>query len=167
MDAVLDLSHEYPFASACLVLGASWYVLTRLRSPGATLSSQPGGLSREAALAAARERQQQMLADASLQSKEQAAARAPRATAPESARKEAAPSAANRSQAAADAAAARFASQQAPSPPPAASAKRKETIAEKLARIEKGKGSSDFNPLHGQSGSGGAGRAINRKKGGG
>ena len=48
---------------------------------------------------------------------------------------------------------------------PAASTKKKETLLEKMERIEKGKGSADFNPLHGKTQTGGQGLSQ-RKKGG-
>ena len=45
--------------------------------------------------------------------------------------------------------------------------KPKESMTERLARIERGKGPSDHNPLHGHSSGSSAGGVINRKKGGG
>ena len=54
-----------------------------------------------------------------------------------------------------------------PAPVPDASSKRKETTAEKLARIHKGKGANeDFNPLHGSGTSSSAGGTLSNKKGG-
>ena len=46
------------------------------------------------------------------------------------------------------------------------SGKKKMSYTERLEKIERGKGQSDYNPLAGHGGSGGGGKLIQRKKGG-
>lgn len=167
---LLDFATANPGMAIVISLGVIWFLLTKLRatSSGVTIGGTTPA-DREAALEAARQRQQEQLAaaaEARLKAVEPPKDKpaSPAAVEPAAAQMPARMKAAMERRLAAERAEAR--TQQPPAPEvPASSGKKKESLLEKLERIEKGKGSSDFNPLHGKTQTGGAG-LTQRKRGG-
>lgn len=194
LSSLLTFASEQPGLALMISLVATWLIVNKLRSSGGVAIGGSKSVDREAAMEAARQRQQAQLAAAA---EARLTAQVPAAPAPSStgpaavapAEMPARMKAAMERRLAAERAEARMgqsptsgassSTQLAPpsaAPPPAAppreprtnasGGKRKESLQEKMARIEKGKGSSDFNPLHGKTQTGGAG-LTQRKKGGG
>ena len=200
--SAIDFASQNPPLAMLITLGLAFFIANKLRSSAGTIKVGGSSGDRNAAMLAARERQQSALAAA--EARRATYATVPVATAVEQAQAPAAPAAEARDQMPArmraalerkDAAAraeARMRGEPAPTPsapprevaPPTpapapraapsapaastsnASGKRKETMTEKLARIERGKGpSAEFNPLHGSSG-GSSFKPSSKKKGG-
>lgn len=168
---LLNFAAANPGMALVISLGVAWFLLTKLRasSSGVTIGGTTSA-DREAALEAARQRQQAQLA-AAAEARLKAVAppndkpASPAAVEPAAAQMPARMKAAMERRQAAERAQARTHQPPAPEVPASSSGKKKESLLEKLERIEKGKGSSDFNPLHGKTQSGSAG-LTQRKKGG-
>ena len=174
-----------PMLTAEVANAGLWYAAKYFQSSSGGVACGSGACgSREEAMRAAREKQQQALAAAA---EARAAATKPAATAPKpEVPAPAAPSSvedrsemparmrkALERQEAAEAAVRRTTAASEPAPAPAApppapasssSSMKKESVTERLARIEKGKGASDHNPLHGHAS--GSSHVVKRKKGG-
>ena len=179
MEVLTTFAEENPFATAMLGLGALWAAANYLRSSTAGVKVGAAPSSRDDAMRAARERQQANLAAAAAERrststtagapsvpKTEVQAAAPAAPAEMPSRMKAALERQQREEAAAKRSDC-CQEPSAPPPPPASNSKRKETTAEKVARIQGGKGPSEFNPMNGSGSSSSAGGVIKRKKGGG
>ena len=172
---VAEIAAANPVATALLSAAILWWVGNYLLKASGGVKVG-GGVSRDEAMRAARERQQAALSSAAKPCPKPCCT--PSTTTPEAdsppaemparmkaalERKQREEAAARRAQPPADVEA-----QPAPAPAHNSTNKQpKETTAEKLARIQRGKGPSDHNPLHGHGSSSSAGSVINRKKGGG
>ena len=179
MDMLTDVAAAYPMLSGLAVLTAIWYALVTLREKsgekalGSTSTAEDG-------LRLARQRQQELLAQAAAARQQGAPMPAvsvppPAPTSPASpaelpermkaalARKAAAEGAATATATAAGTSAS------APPPKPAAKAKTandKNSVTQRLARIQKGKGPSDHNPLTGPAEGSSQAKFCTKKKGG-
>jgi hypothetical protein len=182
-------------AAALFAMGALYFTYQYMRGSGSTTAGSGASPSRDEAMAAARLRQQAMLASSkgaaatSSPKKSTAAPASPAAVPQGETAQTAMPSrmqkALEKQDAAAAAAERRLSGAQGscdkgacdakdccekPAPPASsqgasASRTKKESMTERLARIERGKGPSDHNPLHGQS-SASSYRPASKKKGG-
>ena len=196
--SAIDFASQNPPLAMLITLGLAFFIANKLRSSAGTIKVGGSSGDRNAAMLAARERQQSALA-AAAEARRATSATVPVATAeapaaPAEARDQmpARMRAALERKDAAARAEARMRGEPAPTPsapprevaPPTpapapraapsapaastsnASGKRKETMTEKRARIERGKGpSAEFNPLHGSSG-GSSFKPSSKKKGG-
>ena len=180
MDTVTSIAENNPLATAVIGLGLVWAVGNYLRASAVGVKVGGVAVSHDGAMRAARERQQAALAARSAEAQPASTPNKPApapqkpASQPGGAEMPARMRAAMERQQREEAAAKRGATSTnpasaAPEAPPAATSctKKKETTAEKLARIQKGKGPSDHNPLENRSTNSSAGSTFNRKKGGG
>ena len=147
-NAASTAAASHPLVSTGLVLWLLWAAASwAIKGKGVKMTSSGSGsgeATREEQLARARERQQKML---------ELAAEARQQPAPQSTR----PS---------DASAGGSAAPPAPAAAPRVDASAKESYTQRLARLEKGKGPSDSNPLVPQSNASSA-KPVCRKRGGG
>jgi hypothetical protein len=181
VEALASFASERPLAAAVCLLALVWAIATYARSwaSGMKLDSSASS-SRDEAMRAARERQQAMLTAAEGRARASAGARAPAAVPkePQSAQSGEMPArmraAIERQEAEARAAASAAASaadgectDKCSDKCSGKSTEKKMSYTERLARIEKGKGQSEFNPMGGSGASSTAGKLFQRKKGGG
>jgi hypothetical protein len=173
LGSLLDYALVNPGMAAAIFLGLAWLVITKVRamSAGVTIGDDGGkGLAgRESAMEAARERQQQQMA-AAAEARRKAVAPSANSkpaspTVPAAAEMPARMKAAMERRQATERAETRLQPPAPPAPEAPPPSSKKESLLEKMERIEKGKGSSDFNPLHGKTQTGGQG-LTQRKKGG-
>jgi len=183
METLAQAAYESPVLTAVMALALAWG-LTRyvFAGQGMTASSSGGAVSKDEALRNARARQQEALA-AAAEARRQATGAPTAAPQPPAPTADPMPSRMKAALARADAADAAErrspTSPAAPPPPPSGTQSKPSggktvktagdpnSLTQRLARLEKGKGPSDHNPLQGHgSGSSAGGSFVCKKKGG-
>jgi hypothetical protein len=153
LDVLQETAAANPVGAAIFVLVALWFAANYFRASAAGVTVGQAPESKEAALRAARARQQEQLAAAAEKRVSQVpatpAAPAPPAAPAEPEMPERMRRALEKKRQAAAAAAPAPPPEPAPAPAPASASKNKLSYTERLEKIERGKGPSDHNPLHG------------------
>ena len=170
-DLLRDVAISYPILTGVAVLAAVWYALVSLRERSGDAAVGGSSITEEG-IQKARERQQAALAQAATARAQHASSR-PVASTPRSPAADAAPAgempermrAANARRAAAEAGAAGTAG--AAKPAHQKGANDKNSVTQRLARLQEGKGDQNSNPLMGpEAGKGSSSAKPCRKKGG-